>query len=274
MTKKKNRNALIHGFYSSDVLMPWEKEQDFRKLLEGLRLDFNPKGTTEDEEVFGIALLRWKQRGIHRALQLSLLGSSAAAEIAKSGKRSARGIHRALNEREGRDQKEEQLAAAVASLAESMSALAELAAGNNLGKLGANLRSVIHSIEELGPQLMAAAKSQTAEKISHDPYGLDHIAHLCELQERLDGLVEKKVKRLAMFREFQRQYGGADPTVQIIEHRLPQAQPESARRSEENTSVLNVTAKKKKSTTDNDRDSGSANDNDNHDYQLDRDLEA
>jgi len=35
-----------------------------------------------------------------------------------------------------------------------------------------------------------------AEKISGDPYGLDNIARACELEARLDALIEKKMKGL------------------------------------------------------------------------------
>lgn len=52
MNGKGNRNALAHGVHSSDVILPWEREEDFEELLEGVRRDFQPVGTTENEFVF------------------------------------------------------------------------------------------------------------------------------------------------------------------------------------------------------------------------------
>ena len=62
MRKQSNKNALVHGVYSSDIVLPWEKAEDFNELLKGIRLDFMPNGTTEDDIVFEIAVLHWKKR--------------------------------------------------------------------------------------------------------------------------------------------------------------------------------------------------------------------
>src|SRR2546423_1760850 len=100
MSNKKNRNSLVHGIYSSDLVLPWERAEDFYELLEGMRLDFEPNGATEDDIVFEIAVLHWRKRRINRALQLTFLESDAATEIEKSGKRSVPGIRHHLKARD------------------------------------------------------------------------------------------------------------------------------------------------------------------------------
>src|SRR5450759_1281905 len=122
--ESSGESRLIHGVYSSDIVLPWEKAEDFNELLQGIRLDFMPNGTTEDDIVFEIAVLHWRKRRINRALQLEFLQSSVAAEIEKSGKRSVAGIRRSLKTQrieEGR------FAAAVVSLAEGISTLTDFA---------------------------------------------------------------------------------------------------------------------------------------------------
>jgi hypothetical protein len=236
MSKQSNQNALIHGVYSSDIVLPWEKAEDFNELLQGIRLDFMPNGTTEDDIVFEIAVLHWRKRRINRALQLEFLQSSVAAEIEKSGKRSVAGIRRSLKTQrieEGR------FAAAVVSLAEGISTLTDFANSKEkpwTGKLGANLRSVINDIGELRPHIEAGAKAEAAakpqadEKVSDSDYNLETAGRGYEMEERLDALIEKKIKRLIIVREFQRQYG-QDSGVKLIEHRAPTAKDVSPKPS-------------------------------------------
>ena len=259
MSKQKNRNSLVHGVYSSDVVLPWERAEDFYELLEGIRLDFKPNGAAEDDIVFEIAVLHWKKRRINRALQLTFLENNSVAEIEKSGKRSVRGIRRFLKAQGvAQSREEEQFTAAVMSLSESVSSLAEVANQEKVsGKFQANLRSLISTIAELQPALDShvkneeSAKSPVAGKFSAGSFGLDSIPHACEIEERLDALIEKKIKRLVVLREFQRQYGGHESIVKVIEQGPPHAHPPSPKR-----------AGKKKS----DADAGNADsDNDNND---------
>lgn len=279
MSKKFNQNALVHGVYSSDIVLPWERAEDFNELLQGIRSDFKPNGTTEDDIVFEIADLHWKKRRINRALQLAFLQSSVAAEIEKSGKRSVSGIRRFFKKQrinEGREQR--QFAAAVVSLSEATTSLADCANSKkklSKGKLAANLRSVISEIEGLRPHIEAAAKPQAEEKVADSGYGFDTIAHGCEMEERLDALIEKKIKRLIIIREFQRQYG-QDSNVKLIEHRASTAKDLSSKPSVAKPTVAKVgrsaQTEKSKGGNDNWNDDNNA-DNDNNEVEYDWDHE-
>ncbi len=221
MSKQSNQNALVHGVYSSDVVLPWEKAEDFDELLRGIRLDFKPTGTTEDDIVFEISVLHWKKRRIYRGLQLAFQQSGSAAEIEKSGKRGVTGIRRFLNkQRIKEERKEGQFAAAVVSLSEATTSLTDYVNGKkkpSMGKLGANLRSVISDIEVLRSHIEAGTKSEAEVKVSNSSHSLDAIGQANEMEERHDALIEKKIKRLIIMREFQRQYG-QDSNVKLIEH--------------------------------------------------------
>ena len=39
---KPSKNAISHGFYSSDVVLPWENQQDFDDLLQALQDEYCP----------------------------------------------------------------------------------------------------------------------------------------------------------------------------------------------------------------------------------------
>jgi hypothetical protein len=270
MTKKSNKNAFVHGVYSGDIILPWEKVEDFNELLKGIRLEYTPTGTTEDDVVFEIAVLLWKKRRFNRALQLAILQSTLAAEIEQSGKRSVTGIHRFLKTRR-RD--ETQFPAAVVNLSESMTALVDYVKSKknpSMGKLGANMRSVISDIEAMRPHIearvepQAEQKLQAEEKVSDGTHNLDAIRQATEMEERLDALIDKKFKRLIIIREFKRQYG-QDSSVKLIEHRSSSTKDVSAKPSATKVG-RSARIKKSKGADDNWNDADNDNDNNNNDY--------
>ena len=57
-----SKNALVHGVYASDVLLPGESVEDFTNLYAAIRSDLNPEGTLEEEAVLDIVRLHWLKR--------------------------------------------------------------------------------------------------------------------------------------------------------------------------------------------------------------------
>ena len=55
-----HKNALSHGAYTDDFVLPWENEQDFVDLHKGLRIELEPDGPSEEEAVLGVAGLYWR----------------------------------------------------------------------------------------------------------------------------------------------------------------------------------------------------------------------
>jgi hypothetical protein len=268
MRKNSSKNALVHGVYSSDVVLPWESVEDFNELLEDTRLDFQPNGTTEGAIVFEMAVLQWKKRRINRALQLMFLQTSFAAAIKKSGKRSVSGIlHFFKTQRIKEGREEGQFAAAVVGLSEATTSLTDYVNGKKKpseGKLGSNLRSMIGEIESLRPHIEAGAVPQSEEKVVDIASGLDALAHAYGIEERLDALFEKKIKQLILVREFHRQYS-QDSSVKLIEQRPSTAKKDVSSKP----SVAKPTAgriartKKSEGANDNWNDDNNNDDNDN-----------
>jgi hypothetical protein len=94
--KRKSKNALIHGLYSSDVVMPWESREDFENLLAALRAEFNPNGAMEQETVLDLACLRWHKQRVRKMWQAATYSDPFAIELIQSGKKSWSGIRRHL----------------------------------------------------------------------------------------------------------------------------------------------------------------------------------
>jgi len=82
-SKPKTKNALAHGLYANDLVLPWENEQDFVDLYHGIRRQLRPDGTLQDEVVLDIAQLHWRKRRVHIGMQLAYRGHPDADAMAK-----------------------------------------------------------------------------------------------------------------------------------------------------------------------------------------------
>src|SRR3981189_1277064 len=98
---KPSKNALTHGLYASDVVLPWEKEKDFKDLHESLRKEFGPQGASEETAVFDLARLHWKKRRLNIGSQLAFHGQPDAAALAEAGNGGWQGIAKYLESTSG-----------------------------------------------------------------------------------------------------------------------------------------------------------------------------
>jgi hypothetical protein len=60
--QRSKLNALKHGLFFKDVLLPGESRSAYRSLLDGLRDYWHPVGTQESVEVEKLAVVTWRQR--------------------------------------------------------------------------------------------------------------------------------------------------------------------------------------------------------------------
>ena len=97
-TKKKprSRNALVHGIYAKDVLLPWDSKEDFEKLHEDLKAEFSPHGRAEEEAVLDLAFLHWTKQTIWRMRQTAVLKDPFTLDILQTGRKSWSGIRNEL----------------------------------------------------------------------------------------------------------------------------------------------------------------------------------
>ncbi|MGC2318975.1 MAG: hypothetical protein WA615_21170 [Bradyrhizobium sp.] len=79
------KNALSHGAYAQDFVLPWENERDFVDLHKGLRDELEPDGPSEEEVVLGVAGLYWKKRRLAIGSQLAYRHHPDAAALTKAG---------------------------------------------------------------------------------------------------------------------------------------------------------------------------------------------
>jgi hypothetical protein len=202
--RNNKKNAMVHGVYAKDIILPWESREDFEELVRAQREFFQPKTVAEDNLVFEIAVLEWRKRRAMKAGQKKILERhSVEVEQSDAGA--------------GAVEKAEQHAkfkGAVVRLSDGITSVATTLRGGNMGKLGANVRGVVGDLEVLMPVIKAGLQADAAA-IS-DAELLQHNGDLRSLavEERFDALIGKKVKRLVFMREYQRQYcEGSSPKV-------------------------------------------------------------
>jgi hypothetical protein len=217
MSKKSKHNALVHGAYSSDVILPWESRRAFQLLLNGIRAQFNIAGTFQEEIAFDIAVIKWKQKRNARMEQIAFLESSIGAELEKVGERSAAGIRAALKgQRQKGEKRRRKLTDSVAEFTIAISSLADNLKDKktlNAGKVGANVRSLIEDLAALRLLLESTAKRTDADGANI----IDISATSYELEARYDALIKRKIQQLILVKEFARQYGG-DSEPKLIEY--------------------------------------------------------
>jgi hypothetical protein len=82
---KTSKNALSHGAYSSEVILPWENAQDFKDLHEELREELFASGRSEEETIFDLACLHWKKRRLNVAFQLAARRDAHFSKLVDAG---------------------------------------------------------------------------------------------------------------------------------------------------------------------------------------------
>jgi len=225
MTLKLAQNALIHGVYASDIILPWESEDEFNKLWEGIRSEFKTMGVLEEEIVYDMAILRWRKHRANRSVQLAFYQTPFARDVQESGKKGLRSIRRHLSKLVTEKEHVKNLfEAGVAKLSETASGVGEQAAtqkkysGRNTKRLEKKLQALEKQITALRPIIERVENLDDAEKIFASAHSLDSIDHAIDVESRLDAQLGKHISSLAMMREFKRQYPGPE-SVKLIEHR-------------------------------------------------------
>ena len=78
-------NALVHGLYASDIVMPWESTEDFEKLWRDLKEEWLPIGRQEYETVLSLAHMNWLKHRLMRTTQIAFRRDPFLSELQKQG---------------------------------------------------------------------------------------------------------------------------------------------------------------------------------------------
>jgi hypothetical protein len=214
-TKKLgNQNALLHGLYARDVLLPWDSKEDFLKLHEDLKAEFFPDGRAEEEAVLDLVFLHWQKRTIWRLRQSAVLRDPFTEDIIKTEGKSwfeiRKGLRAAANSegtvRGAIDN------AMTSMLAEAQSANEKIMTSSDVEEikvLGARSSAILTITSE---NLMALLKSMDqrpdAVQALDRAYVPESLEKVMRLEAALDARIGKVLARLVGLKEFKRTPAG------------------------------------------------------------------
>lgn len=195
MARLKNKNAVKHGVYSSEGVLPWESQEDFDALVKELRQTYPPVGLLEEENIRDIARLKLRKRRVgaayDQAVALNSIGKQAAAAI-----------------KEGPDA----LTVLISKGAE-LSGLSSVEVvrriKEQLRQQGIPMPGAVPPPGSAPPEEQATFSTtitQVHEFLSR-LHGLPEMDETLKREAAIDAQIDKAMGRMALLREFRRQYG-------------------------------------------------------------------
>jgi len=209
------RNALVHGLYAQDVLLPWDSKDDFEKLHEDLKSEFMPRGRAEEETVFELAMLHWQKRTLWRMRQTAVLKDPFTCDILETGRKSWSGIRKRLRAAARGDRtllgaveaEHTKLFAQMHRLREDLEAASDQ---QEIKLMEQKIDALMRAINEhVLPLVQKLHQGPNAEKAFDSTYAADSLEKLSRLEAANDARMAKVLARLVGLKEFKRTPAGA-----------------------------------------------------------------
>ena len=218
-----SKNALTHGFYATDVVLPWENQQEFDDLLRRYFDEYCPDGVSEEEAVSDLASLHWKKRRLEVGLQQALqkqrdfdakIDNWDVGAAAKSQSKAVQaGCALVLKHLEQLYQSNKVKANSQANGQVNSQANSQPVDFDKLNLLMKELNLI--STGFVVPSL------QAVEQLKLDQIERAYQPHIMEkelkLQAEIDRRIEKVLKRLVIVKELKRQYPAKSVSAKQIE---------------------------------------------------------
>jgi hypothetical protein len=205
--KQRKKNALIHGIYGKDILLPWESRKDFELLLIELQNEFKPDGRTEYDIVFDMAHLRWQKYRLHQMHIAAAYGNPFVADLVNTRKKSWLAMRRHLTS-ESKTKRTISAGLDEIFLEQAREAVQFLGKAISDGEINKSRikfdqkRAFIDVIENylteaLGPRL-------DAEDLLSRTYSPEYLEPLVRLEAMIDARIDKALARLLSLKEYKR----------------------------------------------------------------------
>lgn len=208
--KTRRQNALVHGLYAKDVLLPWDSKDDFEKLHADLTAEFMPHGRAEEEAVLDLTFLHWHKHSLRRMWQTAVLKDPFTRDILGTEGKSWSAIRKRL--RSAAESEGTLLGTVEASVTKMFLQV------NRLRKEmdAATDREVVKAIEEkmnavmltvgehAAPLLQKLREGPDAERAFNSAYAPESMETIVRLEAALDARIAKVLARLVGLKEFKR----------------------------------------------------------------------
>jgi hypothetical protein len=214
-TKSRKKNALTHGIYGKDILLPWESCEEFEKLLAELQDEFQPNGRMENEIAFDVAHLRWQKYRVHQMWIAAAYADPFVSDLVKAGQNSWAGIRKHLkcNAKDMRMISDVRNALFLERTAEAAKTLEEFIQTGKLAdsatktsetrKREANaFRNVVKDFTI--PLIEAFKDRPNAEDSLRRTYSPEYLEPIIRLEAMIDARIDKALARLVNLKEYKR----------------------------------------------------------------------
>jgi hypothetical protein len=217
---RRSRNALVHGLYARDVLLPWDSRKDFEKLHQDLQAEFSPRGRAEEEAVFDLAFLHWQKRTLLRMRQAAVLKDPFTQDIVETDRKSWSEIRKRLRSA-ANDQRtllgtvEAENAKMVSQVRRLQKEMEAASDPQEVKRIEEKLNALHRTIgEHVLPLLQALRQGPNAEQAFDAAYATESMEKIVRLEAALDARIAKVLARLVGLKEFKRTpAAGAATTV-------------------------------------------------------------
>ena len=213
-TKNVGKNALLHGLYARDVLLPWDSKEDFLKLHEDLKAEFFPDGRAEEEAVLDLAFLHWHKRTIYRLWQSAVLKDPFTEDINQTESKSWSDIRKRLR---AAATSKRTLRGAIennqSSLLDGLQTVGEKIATTSdtveIKVILAQTEAILKIVTERSmPLVKAMDQRPDAEQALDRAYAPESLEKVMRLDAAIDARIGKVLARLVGLKEFKRTPAG------------------------------------------------------------------
>ena len=215
MTESRKKNALTHGIYGKDILLPWESREEFEKLLADLQAEFQPSGRTENEILFDLAHLRWQKYRVRQMWIAATYADPFVSDLVKAGEKSWGGMRNYLEckAKEKRTMSELLNESFLELAAEAAKTLAELiqtdALTDSATKTSEMRKREAHAFMDVAqgfaiPLIEVAKDRPNAEDSLRRAYSPEYLEPIIRLEAMIDTRIDKALARLVNIKEYKR----------------------------------------------------------------------
>jgi hypothetical protein len=207
----KPRNALIHGVYARDVILPFESREDLEVLHAELRLELRPVGRLEDEFVWDITYLRWQKRRMVKMWAAAAYNDPYVGDFIRTGKKSYSGIRKGLRLKAKSfcDVTEEVDRFCVELIATAKKTAGALLSGNfeksDVSDAEKRLQGIKSLIEgSILPLMLTLEQGPSAEKTLRRTYSPEYLERIHKLEQQFDSREASLLSKLVRLQEYKR----------------------------------------------------------------------
>jgi hypothetical protein len=224
-TKPRKKNALAHGIYSKDILLPWESRKEFNKLLADLRDEFRPEGRMENEIVFDLAHSRWQKYRVHQMYIAAAYDDPFVSGLVEARQKSWAGMRnhlrwKSINERTISEminelfleQVEESAKTLVKAVREGKLVNSEIAQGKAFLDVSKNFTAPLIEALEAQPSVGDSLRRT---------YSPEDLEPIIRLEAMIDARIDKALARLVSLKEYKRMAATYSPPLIPVDASTP-----------------------------------------------------